>query len=192
MMQEAETTLGLPPQVPKIFPSKDNPQMILSSNRTGGRPPMPGGTPGGNLLDINKQKRDEISQFLDQNGVGDISTISTGGGVASNNISTLQFRNFGQSSDAFNRTDMRIYHELFPGREIKAQRFFDLNTTAPMIRSPSFNKGQAGARDNTSQLSGAASQSQKRRQSARARSSSQSNQLRVKSSKNQAQLLENA
>ena len=45
----------------------------------------------------------------------------------------------------FNRTDMRIYHELFPGREIKAQKFFDLNTTAPMMRSPSFTaKGAAG------------------------------------------------
>ena len=35
---------------------------------------------------------------------------------------------------------MRIYKELFPGREIKAQKFFDLTTNATsMIRSPSFN-----------------------------------------------------
>jgi len=38
---------------------------------------------------------------------------------------------------------MRIYQQLFPGHELKAQRFIDLNTTAnatTMIRSPSFNK----------------------------------------------------
>lgn len=43
----------------------------------------------GNLFDMNRQKRDEISQFLEQNGAGNLSTISTGGGVACNNISTL-------------------------------------------------------------------------------------------------------
>ena len=47
----------------------------------------------------------------------------------------------------FNRTDMRIYQELFPGREIKAQKFFDLNTTTPMMRSPSYTVKGARGRD---------------------------------------------
>ena len=68
------------------------------------------GTPGSaNFFDQNRQKREEISQFLEQNGAGNLSTISTGGGVASNNVSTLQLRNLNQSSEMFNRTDMRIY-----------------------------------------------------------------------------------
>ena len=50
----------------------------------------------------------------------------------------------------FNRTDLRIYEELFPGRELKAQKLFELNTTAnTLVRSPSFTAkgGQRGASD---------------------------------------------
>ena len=49
---QAEQTLGLPPQPPK---------KNLPSNR--GRPPI---TPNNNILfDANRQKREEISQFLE-------------------------------------------------------------------------------------------------------------------------------
>ena len=101
-MQEAEQTLGLPPRPA----SSKNLQPVLLTNRS--RPPV-ATTPCQNLFDANRQKREEISQFLDQNGAGNMSTISTGGGIASNNVSTLNLRNVHQYSETFNRTDMRIY-----------------------------------------------------------------------------------
>ena len=98
-------------------------------------------------------KREEISQFLEQNGAGNISAISSGTaangglGIKSNNTTALQLSNLNKTSEMFNRTDMRIYQELFPGREIKAQKFFDLNTTTPMMRSPSYTVKGARGRD---------------------------------------------
>ena len=104
----------------------------------------------------------------------------------SNNVSSLQLRNLEQSSEMFNRTDMRIYHELFPGREIKAQKFFDLNTTAPMMRSPSFNgKGPSRADANTSILSN----NQRRGSASQKRGGSQ---IRLNKPKNMAQQVETA
>ena len=149
------------------------------------------------MFDQNRQKREEISQFLEQNGAANISTISTGGGAASNNISTLQLRNLNQSSEMFNRTDMRIYQQLFPDRELKAQRFFDLNTTSPpqtlMMRSPSFSK--KGATSNNISLHsnphqvqpGMGGKPQQRSSSQRRNSNSQ---IRLNKPRNMSQLVE--
>ena len=52
--------MGLPPQHPKKAPAS-----------TRARPPL---TPN-ILFDQNRQKREEISQFLEQNGAHDLSTI---------------------------------------------------------------------------------------------------------------------
>ena len=67
------------------------PAPVIMSSRARLAAVNDGVTPGsGNLFDMNRQKREEISQFLEQNGAGNISAISTGGGgIASNNVSTL-------------------------------------------------------------------------------------------------------
>ena len=139
----AEHTLGLPPRPGS---SKNPPSVAVSSSRS--RPQMIASTPvSTSLFDQNRQKREEISQFLEQNGAGNLSTISTGHGVVGNNASMLQLQNLNKSSDVFNRTDMRIYQHLFPEREIQAQRFMDLSTTVAMARSPSFIQKGVASRD---------------------------------------------
>ena len=98
---QAEQTLGLPPQRPKKAPAS-----------TRARPPLNPNV----LFDQHRQKREEISQFLEQNGANDLSTIMSNQNVTMQ-MGQLQHQN---SSGLFNKTEMRIYQELFPERLLKA------------------------------------------------------------------------
>lgn len=71
-------------------------------------------------IETAKQKRDEISQFLEKNCLSEISAIMP------QSDATKSVAARPDNSGLFNKTDIRIFQELFPDRSIKAQRLIEL------------------------------------------------------------------
>jgi hypothetical protein len=91
------------------------------------RPPKPKFT-----IDHARQKRDEISQFLEKNCLSEISAILPPSDVAKSVVP----RSVPDQSGLFNKTDIRIFQELFPDRAIKAQRLIELGINSKPVKSP--------------------------------------------------------
>jgi hypothetical protein len=147
----AEDTLGKPfKQYSSFTEPTQRPQFIagglhsMTAKDASGRPPKPFVQ-----FDEAKQKRQEISQFLEKNGAGEISAIlphrdpnsmlPSGKRIINTDQSVLDNANV---SGQFNRTDMRIFQELFPDRSLIAQGFIQVGIgnkkSKGLLRSPSF------------------------------------------------------